>query len=81
MPHNRRRVSATLQALRFGERCGTITNSARFATASVGDAIRAVDDALRQVTRSLAHLFTHSARASARSDVRASLTHPRSLDP
>ena len=36
----------TVQALRFGERCATITNSARVAAVSAKQALALVDDAL-----------------------------------
>uniref|UniRef100_A0A7S3FHY4 Kinesin motor domain-containing protein n=1 Tax=Haptolina ericina TaxID=156174 RepID=A0A7S3FHY4_9EUKA len=46
----------TVQALRFGERCSTITNSARVATVSAKQALELVDNALSTCEESMAAL-------------------------
>ena len=46
----------TVQALRFGERCATITNSARVAAVSAGQALQVVDDALTTCEHSMSAL-------------------------
>lgn len=46
----------TLQALHFGERCGLVTNTARFATSSVSAAMEAVDAAITTVQGQMAGL-------------------------
>ena len=46
----------TVQALRFGERCATITNSGRVAAVSASEALRVVDAALATCEQSMAAL-------------------------
>jgi kinesin family protein 5 len=46
----------TVQALRFGERCATITNSARVAAVSAVEALKVVDEALAACVASMAAL-------------------------
>ena len=46
----------TVQALRFGERCATITNSARVASVSASQALAVVDEALATCEASMAAL-------------------------
>jgi len=46
----------TVQALRFGERCATITNSARVAAVSSSQALAVVDEALRTCEESMRSL-------------------------
>eukprot|EP01041_Mallomonas_annulata_P001896 gene1896-3673_t len=46
----------TLQSLRFGERCGMISNNTRIAAASMSTALRAIDDALTRVDGQLKSL-------------------------
>jgi len=45
-----------VQALRFGERCTTITNTARVAATSVAAALGAIDDALATCARGMRNL-------------------------
>ena len=42
-----------MQALRFGERCTTITNTARVAATSVASALEAIDAALAACARDM----------------------------
>ena len=44
------------QALRFGERCATITNSARIGAVSATQALAVVDDALASCEQSMRNL-------------------------
>ena len=46
----------TVQALRFGERCATITNSARVAAVSADQALAVVDGALATCEQSMRNL-------------------------
>ena len=46
----------TVQALRFGERCATITNSAKIGAVSADQALKVVDDALATCEHSMANL-------------------------
>ena len=46
----------TVQALRFGERCATITNSARIGAVNASQALAVVDEALRSCEQSMANL-------------------------
>eukprot|EP00607_Mallomonas_marina_P010567 CAMPEP_0182422368 /NCGR_PEP_ID=MMETSP1167-20130531/8037_1 /TAXON_ID=2988 /ORGANISM="Mallomonas Sp, Strain CCMP3275" /LENGTH=647 /DNA_ID=CAMNT_0024600377 /DNA_START=372 /DNA_END=2315 /DNA_ORIENTATION=+ len=46
----------TLQTLRFGERCGMISNSTKLAAASLSSAIEAIDTALKRVNGQLQSL-------------------------
>ena len=46
----------SVQALRFGERCTTITNTARVAATSVAAALSAIDDALATCARGMRNL-------------------------
>lgn len=46
----------TLQALHFGERCGMVTNVAKFAASSVTEAMSSVDGAIAQVRSQMAGL-------------------------
>jgi len=46
----------TVQALRFGERCATITNSARIGAVSASQALKLVDEALSACEQSMASL-------------------------
>ena len=46
----------TVQALRFGERCATITNSTKIGAVSANQALKLVDDALTACEQSMANL-------------------------
>ena len=46
----------TVQALRFGERCATITNSTKIGAVSATQALRVVDEALAACEQSMANL-------------------------